>query len=178
MHIENKRNFVLYLILFAICILTVLRLVNVFVCLAAVIVCFAFTDRKIFAEVDWLLLLTFCAFFIFVGNLGNIETVRSALSSVVKGHEFIASVLSSQIISNVPAAIMLSGFTDNARGILLGVNIGGLGTLVASLASVISYKQYMKTENAEAGRYMTVFSVVNISLLVIISAVYFLFRIM
>ena len=177
-HIENKRNFVLYLILFAICILTVLRLVNVFVCLAAVIVCFAFTDRKIFAEVDWLLLLTFCAFFIFVGNLGNIETVRSALSSVVKGHEFIASVLSSQIISNVPAAIMLSGFTDNARGILLGVNIGGLGTLVASLASVISYKQYMKTEDAEAGRYMTVFSVVNISLLVIISAVYFLFRIM
>lgn len=174
-HIENKRNFVLYLILFIICILTVLRVVNIYICLAAVVLCFAVTDRKIFAEVDWLLLLTFCSFFVFVGNLGNIDAVRNTLSAMVNGHEFIAAVLSSQIISNVPAAIMLSGFTDNARELLIGVNLGGLGTLVASLASVISYKQYMKTENAEAGRYMTVFSVVNISLLVIISTVYFLF---
>ncbi|MDO5149865.1 MAG: SLC13 family permease [Oscillospiraceae bacterium] len=174
-HIENKRNFVIYIILFIVCILTVLRVVNIYICLAAVVLCFTVTDRKIFAEVDWLLLLTFCAFFVFVGNLGNIDAVRKTLSAAVNGHEFVAAVLSSQVISNVPAAIMLSGFTDNARELLIGVNLGGLGTLVASLASVISYKQYMKTENAEAGKYMLVFSSVNFSLLVIISAVYFLF---
>ena len=89
------------------------------------------------------------------------------------GHEFIAGVLASQVISNVPAAVMLSGFTNNAGALLLGVDLGGLGTLVASLASVISYKQYSKAEGADMKKYMGIFTAVNFALLAGLTAVYF-----
>ncbi len=174
--IENKKHFVIYSVLFLLCILAVLRAVSVYICFGAVVLVCLFADRKLFAGVDWLLLLTFCAFFIFVGNLGEIESIRSALSSVVEGHEFAAGVLSSQVISNVPAALMLSGFTGNSRDLLLGVDIGGLGTLVASLASVISLKQYSKSENADIRKYMIVFTAVNIILLVILCFTVWLFK--
>lgn len=171
--ISSKRNFIIYTILFAVCVLTVLRIVNGYVCLAVVSAVCAFTDRRLFARVDYFLLLTFVAFFIFVGNLAKIDVISSSLSSVVAGHEFIAGVLASQVISNVPAAVMLSGFTNNAGALLLGVDLGGLGTLVASLASVISYKQYSKAEGADMKKYMAVFSTVNFALLAGLAAVYF-----
>lgn len=177
-HINNKRNLAIYIILFVLCVLTVLRVMrvmNVYICLAAVVLMCLITDRKLFVSVDYNLLLTFCAFFIFVGNLKNIETIKETLAVLINGREFLVGVVSSQVISNVPAAMMLSGFTENAKELLLGVNIGGLGTLVASLASVISYKQYSKTENANTARYMLVFSAVNFILLFIVSGVYFLF---
>ncbi|MDD6826916.1 MAG: SLC13 family permease [Oscillospiraceae bacterium] len=174
-HINNKRNFVIYIILFVLCVFTVLRVMNVYICFAAVVLMCLITDRKLFGSVDYNLLLTFCAFFIFVGNLKNIETIKETLAVLINGREFLVGVVSSQVISNVPAAMMLSGFTENAKELLLGVNIGGLGTLVASLASVISYKQYSKTENANTARYMLVFSAVNFILLFIVSGVYFLF---
>lgn len=171
--ISSKKKFAVYVILFSLCVLTVLRLVNVYVCLAVTAaVCLA-ADRKLFARVDYFLLLTFCAFFIFVGNLAMIEPVKNALSSVVTGNEYLTGILASQIISNVPAAIMLSGFTENAGALLLGVDIGGLGTLVASLASVISWKQYSKSEGADMKKYLGVFSAVNFSMLAFITAVYY-----
>lgn len=171
--ISSRSKFAVYIVLFVICVLTVLRIINEYVCLAVTAAVCLLSDRKLFRRVDYTLLITFCAFFIFVGNLGNIEPVKNALSSVVTGNEYLTGVLASQVISNVPAAIMLSGFTENAGGLLLGVDIGGLGTLVASLASVISYKQYSNSEGADMKRYMLVFSAVNFALLAFISAVYF-----
>lgn len=174
--IENKFDFIVYLILFIVCIITVLRILNVYVCLAIVLSTCALLDYKILIKADFNLLLTFCAFFIFVGNLGNIEIIKNTLSQIVEGREFIVGVLASQIISNVPAALMLSGFTDNAAGLLLGTDIGGLGTLVASLASLISYKQYSRMKGAQTKQYLIYFTIVNVIFLIILFSSYFIIK--
>jgi len=106
-----------------------------------------------------------------VGNLGRVEAVSRILGGVLKGRELEVGILASQVISNVPAALMLSGFTENAAELMRGVDLGGLGTLVASLASLISFKLYMKAPGAKAGRYMGVFTVLN---LVFLAALYLL----
>ncbi len=170
--IQNKFNFIVYIILFIICILSVFKVVDTYICFAVVIISGLIVDYKIFAKVDYYLLFTFCAFFVFVGNLGNIDVVKNVLVDVLDGKEFIVGVLSSQVISNVPAAIMLSGFTDSAKSLLCGVNVGGLGTLVASLASLISYKQYAISDKADVKRYLIIFTVINIIFLVILSGAY------
>lgn len=170
--IKNRKMFLVYSALFVLCILTVLRVLNVYICLCIVAAVCLITNFRIFAKVDYFLLLTFCSFFVFVGNLGNIGVIKDTLSSLVEKHEFIVGVLLSQVISNVPAAIMLSGFTDNAKELLLGTDIGGLGTLVASLASLISYKQYSRLENADTKKYMLMFTAVNILLLLIMTGAY------
>ncbi len=174
--IEGKRDLVVFGVLFVLCVLTVFKVINAAVCIAVVAAVCLFIDRKLFLKVDYFLLLTFCAFFIFVGNMKNIETVSTFISGFTQGREFIAGVLSSQIISNVPAAMMLSGFTDNAADLLMGTDIGGLGTLVASLASLISYKQYSKTENADMKKYLVWFTAVNVIFLVILAGTYMLLK--
>lgn len=160
-------NLIVMSALFIVCILTVLRLVPHVVCL--VIVCIGFLiEPKLFIKVDYALLLTFICFFVFVGNISRIEIVRDYLSGLMNGHELFVSAISSQIISNVPAAVMLSAFTDNARELLRGVNIGGLGTPVASLASLISYQLYAKSKGALKGKYMSVFLIINFAFLIIL----------
>lgn len=150
--------------LFVICILTVLRFVPHIVCL--VLVCIGLlTEPKLFIKIDYALLFTFVCFFIFVGNIGRIDAVRDFLSDIMNGKELLVSALVSQVISNVPAAVMLSAFTDNAGELLRGVNIGGLGTPVASLASLISYQLYAKSDGASKGRYMGMFLIINAVLL-------------
>ncbi len=166
-------KFIVMGILFVVCLLTVLRIIPHIVCL--VIVCAGLlVEYRLFTKIDYALLLTFVCFFIFVGNMSRIDIVREALYSIMNGRELIISALASQVISNVPAAVMLSAFTDNAIELLRGVNIGGLGTPVASLASLISYQLYTKSQDAEKGRYMGYFLVINIvmlSLLLILTAV-------
>ena len=98
-------------------------------------------NRPLLAKVDYSLLLTFIAFFVFIGNVGAMEGFQSFLTSILSGYEEIVSVLASQIISNVPAALLLSGFSQQWSGLIVGCNLGGLGTLIASMASLISYKQ-------------------------------------
>lgn len=160
-------NLIVMSALFIVCILTVLRLVPHVVCL--VIVCIGFLiEPKLFIKVDYALLLTFICFFVFVGNISRIEIVRDYLSGLMNGHELFVSAISSQIISNVPAAVMLSAFTDSARELLRGVNIGGLGTPVASLASLISYQLYAKSKGALKGKYMSVFLIINFAFLIIL----------
>ena len=107
------------------------------------------------------LLLTFVFLFVFIGNLGNITPVSEFLKNIVVGNEVIAGIAASQVFSNVPAALLLSGFTDNAKDLLVGVNLGGLGTLIASMASLISFKLAVK-ENVKAGKYLLSFTVVNV----------------
>lgn len=156
--------------LLVMCILSVFRVLPKPVCCAAVAIAVLVMDRKGLLEVDYALLVTFICFFVFVGNVGRIEAVSGFISRVVVGREKEAGILASQVISNVPAALMLSGFTDNAAELMRGVNIGGLGTLVASLASLISFKAYMKAPGARAGRYIMWFTAVNIAFLAVIYA--------
>ncbi|MBQ0001572.1 MAG: anion permease [Clostridiales bacterium] len=118
-------------------------------------------------EVDYALLLTFIGFFVFVGNIGRIPEISGLVEKLLTGREILISALFSQFLSNVPAALLLSGFTDQYRKLLVGVNIGGLGTLIASMASLISYKLYAVQEDANKGKYMLTFTAWNVIGLVI-----------
>jgi len=166
-----------WLILFLICILSVSRVLHYGAALAVVSVFTLLTNRKILLKADYSLLLTFVFFFIFTGNMGRIPAVSSFLSSAVNGREMTIGILLSQFISNVPAAMLLSGFTQNFTPLILGVDIGGLGTLIASMASLISYKIYIRTEDAKPSAYLCFFTVMNVIYLVILSgAAFFLTR--
>ena len=160
----------LYVILFALSLATVMRVLDYRICFVITLVAMLIINKKLLLQVDYALLGTFVAFFIFVGNISSLEAIRNAISSLVSGRELIMSVLFSQGISNVPCAALLAGFTDNAHALLKGVNIGGLGTLVASLASLISFKLYSQHKNADKGAFMKVFTLYNAVFLVILVA--------
>ena len=171
-------------VLFFISLLSVFRILSWQLLLLIVLVsCIgikAFCKEKYLPlKADFGLLLTFVAFFIFIGNMGRICAVREVLSQVLNGRELLISFLCSQMISNVPAAILLSGFTQEYRGLLQGVNIGGLGTLIASLASLISYKFFTaESEQTPAtgtrGRYMLKFTNWNVGMALVLLAAAFL----
>lgn len=166
--IQNKFKLYIFLFLFALCLTSVFRLVNFKLMLIIVFAAILIIDKNLFKKVDYSLLATFVFFFIFTGNIGNIEAVRKFLSQLINNHELIYSVAISQIISNVPAAVLLSNFTANYKSLLIGTNAGGLGTLIASLASLISYKLYIKTENSKPAQYLAVFSAVNFGMLLVL----------
>lgn len=157
----NKRLLTMYAVLFAIALLSVFRVLNYIVLLAVVIVFVLIFDRKVLLKVDYSLLFTFIFLFVFIGNLGNISQINGWLSSVVNGNEVPVGVLASQVFSNVPATILLSGFTNNATDLMIGVNIGGLGTLIASMASLISFK-FIQKENVSIAKYFGLFTLFNV----------------
>ena len=126
-------------------------------------------DRPLFRKVDYGLLATFFCFFLFAGNVGACAPVREALTAVMAQNTALASGITSQVISNVPAAVLLSNFTTDWHGLLIGTNIGGLGTPIASLASLISMKAYLKSPGARAGRYLLVFTLANVAALAILT---------
>ena len=128
----------------------------------------ALGQARLIRQVDWALLLTFVGFFVFVGNLGRVEAISLWLQKALAGRETLLAALMSQVLSNVPAALLLSGFTTNAPALLAGVNIGGLGTLIASMASLISYKLYAAEPGAQKGRYLLAFTACNAAGLVIL----------
>ena len=165
----DRRSLGVYLTLFAVCLLTVLRVLSWPAMLAMVILIVLVFDRPTLREADFMLLLTFAAFFVFAGNLARIEAVDSLLRKLLSGREYWTALLTSQVISNVPAALLLSGFTDKAKALLLGANIGGLGTPIASLASLISLKLYSRSDGARTGRFLLEFTVVNVILLLVLS---------
>ena len=136
--------------------------------MGAVLIAVFIIDKRTLVEVDYALIFTFIAFFILIGNLGNIEAIKSFLTSVVKGREVLVSIVASQFISNVPATLLLSEFTQDLRSLLVGVNFGGLGTLIASMASLISYKILAHNHNDIKGRYIIRFSILNIIFLVVL----------
>ena len=157
----DRRRCVMYGILFLLALCTVFRLVPYGVTLAVTVVSVAILDRRSLNHVDYSLLLTFLFLFLFIGNLGRMSQVCAFLERAVAEREVLAGVLASQVFSNVPAAILLSGFTENGRDLLIGVNLGGLGTLIASMASLISFK-YVARGNVSSGRYLLVFTAVNV----------------
>lgn len=176
---------IILLILFALSLLTVARILP-YQCLFIIIICvciiinIVFHEKLLFLSIDYNLLLTFIAFFVFIGNMGRIDIVRTIINAILSGREVIVSFLCSQVISNVPTAILLSGFTTEYKALMIGVNIGGLGTVIASLASLISYKfyaqeikkekeqdNYVDCENS-IGKYMLHFTIVNVSMAVVL----------
>lgn len=174
--IAGKKRLVMYIALFAVCLLAVLRVIWWQAAAAVVLVCVLAADRGVLRGVDWGLLATFVGFFVFVGNMGRIPALRQLLESVVAGNEVLTAAASSQIISNVPAALLLSGFTQDMRGLIIGTDLGGLGTLIASMASLISYKQLCAQRPQEKGRYMLCFTVSNVVMLAALLGEYFALR--
>lgn len=158
-----------YLGLFALCLLSVIRVLEWPWMLALVAGLLLVFDRPGLARADFMLLLTFAAFFIFAGNLARVEAVAALIRQLLAGREYLTALLASQVISNVPAALLIADFTDQAQALLLGVNIGGLGTPIASLASLISMKLYANSDHARTGRYLLEFSVGNVLLLLLLS---------
>ena len=154
--------------LFLLCIAAVFRLVPDWVCLIAAVLAAVICDVKLLLRIDYVLLGTFICFFVFVGNIARIEVVSSFFSNILVGRELIVSALLSQFISNVPAAVMLAEFTDKGTDPLLGVDIGGFGTIIASMASLIAFQLYRTSEGAASKRYMMVFTAVNAVLLVLL----------
>ncbi len=166
--LEPKRT-AAYLALFTFSIVIVFRGVPYWLGLIVIPIALLFLDRKALAQVDYGLLFTFVFFFIFSGNMGRIEGVRRLFSSLLEKNTLLMSVLSCQVISNVPSAILLSQFTGNYADLLLGVNIGGVGTLISSLASLITFKEYVKHNPGKAGKYIALFSAFNFAFLFILT---------
>jgi len=170
--ISNRVKNGIYAALFLLALLVVARFVPYYILVIAVVITFLVVDIKTLVSVDYALIFTFISFFILIGNLGNITAIQTALSSIVGTREVYVGVAASQFISNVPATLLLSGFTTDYRSLLIGVNLGGLGTMIASMASLISYKIYAHNYNDTKGKYLIWFSIVNIIYLAILLIAY------
>lgn len=171
--ISSRTRLIIYLILFVLSLLTVARTVHYLITLIIVLIVVLIADRHVLRKVDYSLLLTFIGFFVFIGNMGRIPMFRDFLENMISGHEAITAAASSQIISNVPAALLLSGFTKDYPSLIIGTNLGGLGTLIASMASLISFK-YIGRENAGArGKYLFYFTVMNLLFLAVLLGMYY-----
>ena len=156
----NKKLFAVYGVLFVLSLLTVFRVIPYYITLGITVVSFLIADAKTLRKIDYSLLLTFVFLFVFIGNLGEIPSINAFLKSIVTGNEVFVGIAASQVFSNVPAALLLSGFTNNAPDLLVGVNLGGLGTLIASMASLISFK-FIAKEDVKTSRYILLFTTVN-----------------
>lgn len=169
--LKKPVKLVVYALLFGLCLLTVFHVTPDWLMTVAVLAAVLVMDRRLLLKVDYALLVTFVCFFIVSGNLGRIDAVRGFLHGLLAGSVLLTAAGASQIISNVPAAVLLSGFTDQWKPLLEGVNIGGLGTPIASLASLITLKLYLREPEGQAGRFVAVFLLANVIGLAILLAV-------
>ena len=160
--VKKKHTVIIYTALFVLCLLAVADMISYMIAALICTLTVLLTDKKALKEVDYSLLATFAALFIFIGNMSRNEDISGFLYSIVSDNEILVSVASSQIISNVPAAVLLSGFTYNYELLIIGTNIGGLGTLIASMASLISFRYVVRFRGSETGKYMGVFTLSNL----------------
>lgn len=173
--INSAKNLIVYMLLFGTCLLTVFRIIPYQVTTAVTVAVLFVVNRKLIREIDFMLLLTFVCFFTVSENLGRVESIRSFLQHLLQSNALLTAVGTSQIISNVPAAVVLSGFTDRWQDLLAGVNIGGLGTPIASLASLITMKLYMRWPDGNLMKFLGYFMAANliglVALLAFVSAI-------
>lgn len=167
-HDSSKEMWIVSTVCFVLCLLCVGKVFSARILFPVILVAYLITDRKILKAVDYSLLLTFIGFFIFTGNIKNMDAAREVIAAAITGHEVGFSIAASQVISNVPAALLLSCFTDNFKALLIGTNLGGLGTLIASMASLISFKQIAKNYHDKRGKYFIQFTVMNLVFLAIL----------
>ena len=172
----NPTKTTVYLVLFALSIAIVFRGIPYWIGLIVIPIVLLFMDRKALVMVDYGLLFTFVFFFIFAGNMARIDVVRELFSMLLEKSTLLFSVISCQFISNVPSAILLSQFTGNYADLLVGVNIGGAGTLIASLASLITFREYVKHNPGKTGYYILMFSLFNFGFLIILTIFSFLIK--
>lgn len=165
---SKKRYIAFYLFLFVLCLLTVGELLSPWILLLLVSTGIILTNRKLFLKIDYSLLLTFFFLFIFVGNINEFETLRHLILTMLNGHERLVAIGTSQIISNVPAAMLLSNYTDNIEELIIGTNVGGLGTLIASMASLISYRQIVSSYPRFRKKYIMTFTAYNLIFLAVL----------
>ena len=169
---RDKRIIGMYFFLFILCLMTVVKIIPFYITFVILLVCILIFDRDTLKNVDYSLIFTFTGFFIFIGNIGRIPVFRDFLQGVISGKEMITAVLCSQIMSNVPAALLLTGFTDNIRMLIIGTNLGGLGTLIASMASLISFKFIQREDKNVNGTYIATFTVANVVFLICLMVLY------
>lgn len=171
-HFSVKRDrLIVYAVLFIIAVLMVLRVIPYLPGTAVIIIALLLLDKAALKSVDWGLIITFVAFFTFSGNLARIKAVEDLFASLLSHGTMLISALTSQVISNVPAAILLSKFTNDYRGLLVGVNIGGAGTLIASLASLITFREYTRHFPKSTGKFFILFSVISFAFLIVLIGV-------
>jgi len=169
---QYKKQLVTYMSLFVLCILTVAHVIPYPATLGVVLLVVFILDRHVLKEVDYALLLTFVGFFVFIGNMGRVPAFNAFIQNIIDGNEVLTGVVASQFMSNVPAALLLSGFTNQYELLIVGTNLGGLGTLIASMASLISFKYIGKEYGHLKGRYMLYFTVANILFLILLLVFY------
>lgn len=171
-----KVRTIVYSLLFTLSIVIVFRVIEFWIGLIVIPTVLLFFDRKALKDVDYGLLFTFVAFFIFAGNMARIPAVARLFSYLMGKNVLLVSILSCQVISNVPSSILLSKFTSDWKPLLVGVNIGGVGTLISSLASLITFREYTKHNEGKAGKYVLLFSAFNFGFLFMLTAIeYFIF---
>lgn len=163
-----KKQILIYGILFVLCLLTVAHILPYEATLLIVFIVVFFLDKRVLGKVDYALLFTFVGFFIFIGNMGRVPAFNTFIQEIIVGNEIATSVAASQFMSNVPAALLLSGFTDQYELLIIGTNLGGLGTIIASMASLISFKYIGKEYKHLRGKYLLYFTVANILFLLVL----------
>lgn len=164
----NKGNIAYYLCLFVLCLLCVAKLLPHLYLFIIVLVMIIIKKRSLLSKVDYSLLLTFIFFFIFVGNIKHLPAIDNMIKTILSGNEKMISILLSQVISNVPCAMLLANYTTNLKDLIIGTNLGGLGTLIASMASLISYKQIANKYPQLKNKYLLIFTAANILFLIIL----------
>ena len=168
----DVRRFALHAVLFVLCLLSVVRILPDLVLLPIVAAALFLFDRRVFAQVDYALLATFVCFFVFSGNMAHMPSTQDLLGGLMADHPMLTSLAASQVISNVPSAVLLAGFTENWHSLLIGVDLGGLGTPIASLASLIAFRLYMHTSGASGRKFMREFAVANVIALALMTVLY------
>lgn len=161
----SKTSVILYGIAFFLCLLSVSDVIHPIIMALIICIFLLLYDKAVFIDIDYTLLGTFIGFFIFIGNMQRLPEFQQLIRKIIDSHEVIVSIVSSQVISNVPTALLLSGFTDRYSLLIIGTNLGGLGTLIASMASLISYKQIAREYPDERNSYLIKFTMANILML-------------
>ena len=172
-----KNILILYFSIFLVCLLAVFHYLDFRLAFAATFLGVFMSDRSLFRRIDYALLVTFCGFFIFIGNLSSLDFINQLQKDWLNNAAGVywLGIITSQFVSNVPAAMLLAGFTSQAEVLLLGVDVGGLGTLIASMASVISYKLYIKSNPTQGRNYLMLFLYYNVmGLLIMAPFIYYL----
>lgn len=165
---DYKKQIFVYAVLFVLCILTIAHVMPYGITFVLVLAVTVVMDKVVLKEVDYALLFTFVGFFVFIGNMGRIPAFHAFIQEIIDGNEIMTSVVASQFMSNVPAALLLSGFTGRHELLMIGTNLGGLGTMIASMASLISFKYIGKEYKHLRGKYLLYFTVANILFLLVL----------
>ena len=172
----SARRIALFAALGAVCLLCIAKLLPPLAAAGLTLAVLLIADRPLLKKLDYALLATFVAFFVFIGNMGRLPAFSAFLAGALAGREVEVAVVASQVISNVPAALLLAGYSENWPALIIGCDLGGLGTLIASMASLISYKFFARRYPEQKGKYLLWFTLVNVGLLAVLMILYYIIR--